>query len=83
MWLAVLLPDELDGDGGTGRGLELGDEPDRMARLGSGQQQAGVDLTGLGVGGQDRLVFLGPFQAEQVFQGPFAEHDLRPEDQRR
>ena len=37
---------------------------------------------GLGLGGEDRLVLLGPLQAEQVLQGPLAKHDLRPDDQR-
>ena len=39
-----------------------------------------MDLPRLGVGGEDRLVLLGPLAAHQVLEDAFAEHDPGPED---
>src|SRR5262249_44494137 len=77
--IAPLVPDELDGDRGSGGGVGLGGGGGGGGRLGGGGGEAGGGAPGRGGGGEggreDRLVLLGPLEAEQVFERPLAEHD--------
>ena len=58
--------------GVSGGWLELGEEAHRVARLGAGQQQPGVNLPGRGLGGQDGLVLLRALQTDQVLERTLA-----------
>ena len=73
--LSVSHPLHLDGDRAAGRRLELGEELHRLARLGTGQRETGMNQVGNGVGRQDRLVFLGSFRAHEVLEIAVPQHD--------
>ena len=59
----------------------LGSNLTGMAGLGAGQEEAGVDQAGRGLGRQDRLVLLGPLSAEEVLEDAVLERDPGPDDQ--
>ncbi len=74
--LAVLLVDEGDFDRRAGRGAELRHPADRRALFRLGQDQGLVQLAGVDVGAEDRLVLLAVLARQQLLQRPLAQADL-------